>query len=91
MRWVVYVAAATRRVEYFVISPSAAELIQLADIAGGQPDVWVTVLAVMPGTPPTSLKALTHDEWMMTADLRSRALPVDIHIESLDAGWDGQR
>jgi GNAT superfamily N-acetyltransferase len=82
--WLVHVAATTRRVEYFVVSPTAVELTRLADLAGGQPDVWVTVLGVLPGEPTDRLKALTHDERMMTADLRSRALPLDVEIESVD-------
>ena len=57
--WLVRVVADIRRVEYFVVSPTAADLTRLADLASGQPDVWVTVLGVSPGEPPDRLKALT--------------------------------
>jgi GNAT superfamily N-acetyltransferase len=39
---------------------------------------------MLPGLLPARLKALTYDERMMTAALRSLALPLDVDIESVD-------
>lgn len=80
--WLVHVAADTRLTEHFAVSPTAAELVRLSDLADGRPEVWVTVLGELPTSRPVRLAAVTHDERMMIADLEARMLPAGIDIEA---------
>lgn len=80
--WLVHVCAETRVAEYFVVSPTGEELDQVAKLANGRTDVWVTVLGCLPKAQPDGLAVVTYDERMMMTEMGSRTPPDGIEVKS---------